>query len=96
MLIISYIALCLLFIVYLYTLSVRIEGKIINVMVPYLIITVPTLYVFEGIFVYLRGAELYSGIFVFLYLLYNIHSIICYFLSLHTKKTHIQQIKHEK
>ncbi|EAB2349861.1 oligosaccharide repeat unit polymerase, partial [Salmonella enterica subsp. enterica serovar Typhimurium] len=53
MLIISYIALCLLFIVYLYTLSVRIEGKIINVMVPYLIITVPTLYVFEGIFVYL-------------------------------------------
>ncbi|HFS0437529.1 TPA: hypothetical protein ACIVIT_004510, partial [Salmonella enterica subsp. enterica serovar Typhi] len=28
MLIISYIALCLLFIVYLYTLSVRIEGKI--------------------------------------------------------------------
>ncbi|HFW5483940.1 TPA: hypothetical protein ACLGO9_000847, partial [Salmonella enterica] len=27
MLIISYIALCLLFIVYLYTLSVRIEGK---------------------------------------------------------------------
>ncbi|VUC85547.1 O-antigen polymerase [Salmonella sp. NCTC 11881] len=97
MLIISYIALCLLFIVYLYTLSVRIEGKIINVMVPYLIITVPTLYVFEGIFVYLSEVQkLYSGIFVFLYLLYNIHSIICYFLSLHTKKTHIQQIKHEK
>ncbi|HED5895679.1 TPA: oligosaccharide repeat unit polymerase, partial [Salmonella enterica] len=53
MLIISYIALCLLIIVYLYILSVRVEGKIINVMVPYLIITVPTLYVFEGIFVYL-------------------------------------------
>lgn len=54
MLIISYIVLCLLFIVYLYTLSVRIEGKIINVMVPYLIITVPTLY---GLKVYLYTSQ---------------------------------------
>lgn len=97
MLIISYIVLCLLFIVYLYTLSVRIEGKIINVMVPYLIITVPTLYVFEGIFVYLSEVRKYTVEYLFfLYLLYNIHSIICYFLSLHTKKTYIQQIKHKK
>lgn len=97
MLIISYIVLCLLFIVYLYTLSVRIEGKIINVMVPYLIITVPTLYVFEGIFVYLSEVRKYTVEYLFFYTCYiTYHSIICYFLSLHTKKTHIQQIKHKK
>ncbi|EAO8455276.1 O-antigen polymerase, partial [Salmonella enterica] len=70
MLIISYIALCLLFIVYLYTLSVRIEGKIINVMVPYLIITVPTLYVFEGIFVYLSEVQNYTVEYLFFYTCY--------------------------
>ncbi|EBO1867791.1 oligosaccharide repeat unit polymerase, partial [Salmonella enterica subsp. enterica serovar Schwarzengrund] len=50
MIIISYITLCLLFVVFLYAISVKVEGKIVNVMVPYLIITVPTLYIFEGIF----------------------------------------------
>ncbi|EDF4537956.1 O-antigen polymerase, partial [Salmonella enterica] len=70
MLIISYIVLCLLFIVYLYTLSVRIEGKIINVMVPYLIITVPTLYVFEGIFVYLSEVRKYTVEYLFFYTCY--------------------------
>ncbi|EEI9466529.1 oligosaccharide repeat unit polymerase, partial [Salmonella enterica subsp. salamae] len=65
MLIISYIALCLLVIIYLYILSVRVEGKIINVMVPYLIITVPTLYVFEGIFVYLSEVQNYTTEYLF-------------------------------
>ncbi len=70
MLIISYIALCLLFIVYLYTLSVRIEGKIIiNVRIPCLIITVPTLYVFEVAYLYNLSecGELYSRILLAIY-----------------------------
>lgn len=96
MLIISYIALCLLFIVYLYTLSVRIEGKIINVMVPYLIITVPTLYVFEGIFVYLSEVQNYTVEYLFFYTCYITYIASFVISYLYTKKTHIQQIKHEK
>ncbi|EEO2823787.1 oligosaccharide repeat unit polymerase, partial [Salmonella enterica] len=73
MIIISYITLCLLFVVFLYAISVKVEGKIVNVMVPYLIITVPTLYIFEGIFVYLSGIQEYNSEYLFFYTCYVLY-----------------------
>ncbi|HFE8594425.1 TPA: O-antigen polymerase [Citrobacter freundii] len=73
MIIISYITLCLLIVIYLYALSVKIEGKIVNVMVPYLIITVPTLYVFEGVFVYLSNVQGYTSEYLFFYTCYVLY-----------------------
>ncbi|HHD7223730.1 TPA: oligosaccharide repeat unit polymerase, partial [Citrobacter freundii] len=73
MLIISYITLCLIFVLFLYFKAVRIEGKVINVMVPYLIITVPTLYVFEGIFVYISEIKEYTFEYLFFYTCYIIY-----------------------
>ncbi|MFI8059958.1 oligosaccharide repeat unit polymerase, partial [Citrobacter freundii] len=73
MIIISYITLCLLIVISLYALSVKVEGKIVNVMVPYLIITVPTLYVFEGVFVYLSNVQGYTSEYLFFYTCYVLY-----------------------
>lgn len=55
MIVISFIFICIMIVIAFYFLALRYEGKVINVMVPYIIISLPTLYIFECFYLYLTG-----------------------------------------
>lgn len=56
-----------------YFLALRYEGKVINVMVPYIIISLPTLYIFECFYLYLTGGTEFISEYIFFYLCYIIY-----------------------
>lgn len=91
MIVISFIAICLFIIGLLYALTAKAEGKVINIMVPYIIITVPTLYVFEGIFVYLSGVEQYTTEYIFFYSCYIIYISVFVISYLYTQQLDIPE-----
>lgn len=71
--IIPFILLCIIYVLYLYHLAVIKEGKIINVLVPYIIISLPTLYVFEIFYLYLTNGSDSISEYLFFYCCYILY-----------------------
>ncbi|MBS1204988.1 MAG: polymerase [Proteobacteria bacterium] len=73
MIAISFILLCVLIVIALYFFTVKMEGKVVNAMVPYIIISMPTLYIFECFYIYLTGGTEYTVEYMFFYACYIIY-----------------------
>ena len=75
MIAISFILFCVLIVIALYFFTVKKEGKVINAMVPYIIISMPTLYIFECFYIYLTGGTEYTAEYMFFYVCYIIYIV---------------------
>lgn len=73
MIAISFIFLCVLIVISIYFFTVKKEGKVINAMVPYIIISIPTLYIFECFYIYLTDGTEYTAEYMFFYVCYIIY-----------------------